>query len=52
MRDVIRDLINESSLDYILRLAIDVEMEEATKLFNEHKARQYHADVMSRKLNS
>lgn len=51
MRDVLRDLINDSSLEYVIRLAIDVEMEESTKLFNEHKERQRKADLLSVKVN-
>lgn len=51
MRQILRDLINDSSLAYVIRLAIDVEMEESTKLFSEHKERQRLADLMSVKIN-
>lgn len=52
MRDVLRDLINDSSLEYIIKLAIDVEMEESTKLFNEHKERQRIADLYSYRIQN
>lgn len=51
MRDVLRGLINDSSLEYVIRLAIDVEMQEATMLYNEHRERMAEADRLSRKLN-